>query len=129
MDCNGRTTHDEEKTKQSCHLCHALASCSNLRDLSLSAYRCCSDLFTMSNWPHLRNLKIDMMFYTGCNDEEDDSELREALVLACVGGRLPSLRKPNIIFQTSENSHLERPMNVCIDNRLTSICRHPWFDL
>ncbi|KAF8451313.1 hypothetical protein BGX38DRAFT_503275 [Terfezia claveryi] len=102
VDCNGKTSPDEEKTKKSCHLCHALARCPNLRDLSLSAYRCCSDLFTMSNWPYLRNLKIDMMFYTGCNDEEEDTDLREALVQACVEGRLPSLTSSSILFQTSK---------------------------
>lgn len=101
VDCNGKTSPDEEKTKKSCHLCHALARCPNLRDLSLSAYRCCSDLFTMSNWPYLRNLKIDMMFYTGCNDEEEDTDLREALVHACVEGRLPSLTSSSILFQTN----------------------------
>ncbi|KAF8466395.1 hypothetical protein BDZ91DRAFT_170718 [Kalaharituber pfeilii] len=75
VDCNGRTSEDEEKTKKQCHLCPILARCSQLRDLSLSAYRCCPELFNKANWPHLRNLKVDMMFYTGCNEETDDTPI------------------------------------------------------
>lgn len=102
VDCNGRTSANEEKSANSHHLCHALAGCPKLRDLSLSAFRCCPDLFTMSNWPQLRNLKIDMMFYTGCNGEQDDTEFKVALIQTFIEGKYPCLPKQNILIQTSK---------------------------
>ena len=106
VDCNGRTSEEEQKSKRTHHLCHALAGCSKLRELSLSAYRCCPDLFTLANWPYLQNLKIEMMFYTGCDGEEDDTVFRESLVQAHMEGRVPSLHRQNVQYQTSRCQYI-----------------------
>ncbi|KAI5794311.1 hypothetical protein DFH27DRAFT_128311 [Peziza echinospora] len=109
VDCSGKVSEEEQKNKRPCHLCPAIAKSPKLQSLTLSAYRLCSVLWDEAYWEDLHTLKIDLMFYTGCeNDEDDDKDFRLALLEATREGRLPSLTKEGFFFQTNSPGMIYR---------------------